>query len=265
MTELWIAQITDTHIVPKGEKWFGKSTTKVAERLKKVVAFINSMKPLPSLVIHTGDVTEAGDIDSYKHAKQILDKLKVPYYLTCGNHDNYKNMREVFSKHQYLTNDNFSHYSIDLPTTKLIILDTQVHQKTWGLQCAERLAWLQDELKTQKEMLIFMHHYPFDVQHHFFNSLRLQDAEKFAEVIQKHQNIKGIFCGHYHFGSAAMFADKFCWVSPSVAPSFCLEDLSNSTTCDNFNLSPASFSIHHLKNGHLTSRVEVPSKVINRF
>lgn len=265
MSELWIAQITDSHIVPKEEMWFGKAATKVDMRLKKVVNFINTLKPLPEFVIHTGDVTESGDVESYRYARGVLNKLKIPYYLTCGNHDNYKNLREVFSDHQYFVSDKFSHYSLELTKTKIIVLDTQIPGKTWGVLCTERLEWLRAELKTNKDILIFMHHYPFDVQHLFFNTLRLQEVERFAEVIKDCANIKGIFCGHYHFGSAALFAGKFCWISPSTAPSFCLEDLSQSTVCNNFNLSPAAFSLHHLKYGILTSRAEVPSKVIDRF
>ena len=55
-----IVQITDTHIIPRGESWHDNKLTDTAGRLEKVIASINTLKP--DLVIHTGDIVDRGDI-----------------------------------------------------------------------------------------------------------------------------------------------------------------------------------------------------------
>jgi hypothetical protein len=40
-----IAQITDSHIVAKGEHWLNEPSTKTSERLRKVVNYLNQLNP----------------------------------------------------------------------------------------------------------------------------------------------------------------------------------------------------------------------------
>ena len=70
------AHITDTHI--------GNATA--AEDLQRTVDDINSLNGV-SFVLITGDVTEAGFDDELRNAKQILDRLNLPWYIIPGNHD----------------------------------------------------------------------------------------------------------------------------------------------------------------------------------
>src|SRR5258706_11297529 len=72
------AFISDTHI--------GSPDGKAEEDLHRTVADINSMSAIAFVVI-TGDITELGTDDEIKRAKQILDELKVPWYIIPGNHD----------------------------------------------------------------------------------------------------------------------------------------------------------------------------------
>ena len=72
------AFISDTHI--------GSPDGKAEEDLRRTVADINEIDNIAFVVI-TGDITELGTNEEIKNAKQILDKLKVPYYIIPGNHD----------------------------------------------------------------------------------------------------------------------------------------------------------------------------------
>src|SRR5690349_9174634 len=72
------AFISDTHIGPPNGG--------AEEDLRRTVADINSMKDLAFVVI-TGDITELGTNQQLRLAKQILDSLKIPYYIIPGNHD----------------------------------------------------------------------------------------------------------------------------------------------------------------------------------
>ena len=72
------AFLSDTHI--------GSPDGKAEEDLRRTVADINQMTDI-AFVVLTGDITELGTNEEIKRAKQILDELKVPYYIIPGNHD----------------------------------------------------------------------------------------------------------------------------------------------------------------------------------
>ena len=72
------AFISDTHI--------GSPNGSAEEDLRRTVVDINNMNDIAFVVI-TGDITELGTDEELKHAKQILDQLKVPWYIIPGNHD----------------------------------------------------------------------------------------------------------------------------------------------------------------------------------
>jgi 3',5'-cyclic AMP phosphodiesterase CpdA len=72
------AFISDTHIsAPNGTQ---------EDDLRRTVADINAMDDIAFVVI-TGDITELGTDAEIKLAKEILDGLKVKWYIIPGNHD----------------------------------------------------------------------------------------------------------------------------------------------------------------------------------
>lgn len=262
---LLIAQITDTHIMAKGKYYANNPVINTAANLQSVVTHINSLRPLPNIVIHTGDITDKGDIESYSTAKVILDELKMPYYLTCGNHDIYANMCQVFHNHTYLGNDEFACFSIEYKRHKLVVVDSVDQGKISGILCKRRLSWLKAQLDTEKEVSIFMHHYPSKVQHEFFNTLSLVNSQEFSQIV-KNPNVKGIYCGHYHITGASIFNGKICWISPGISPAFHLDGSDNVTQCTKISLTPPSFSLHLMQSKEENiSRVITCCKIIDRM
>ena len=72
------ALLTDTHI--------SNSNPQPLEDLQRSVADINAM-PDVDFVIVSGDLTESGDRRALETVKSELDRLRVPYYATSGNHE----------------------------------------------------------------------------------------------------------------------------------------------------------------------------------
>lgn len=247
-----IAQITDTHIMRPHESWYDKEGTKTAERLELVVEHLNNLNPRPDIVIHTGDIVGTDDIiESYLYAKKILDKLEMPYFLTCGNHDQYHLLKEAFPEHNYLTDINFAHYVLEYGKVRIIVLDSTVQGKHFGELCTKRIKWLKSQLLTStKDTILFMHHYPINVRSDLMTQIKLKNSSELSEIIMSTPYVKGIFCGHYHYHAVSNFANTLCWISPSTAPTHELDEY----RCIGLNLYPAAYSLHHCtKDGGILS------------
>ncbi len=256
-----IAQITDTHIVAKDKHWMNLPKSATAQRLQTVVEHINCLATRPDLVIHTGDISDAGDIESYLHAKELLDKLEARYYLTCGNHDNFSNLKKVFAQHDYFLTDNFSHYVIEDLPIRIIVLDSQVIGEDYGTLCSARIEWLRKVLlSSKKHTLIFIHHFPIKVKDEVFNQINLLNNYELESIVSEHDNILGIFCGHSHYGAASIYGGKLCFVSPSTAPVHIIRN----NKCAGLTLSSPSYSLHKYSSSwSIASSIVVVDNEIN--
>jgi len=259
--DILIAQITDTHIVAKDKHWMDLSKSNTAHRLQAVVEHINCLAPRPDIVIHTGDISDQGGINSYQHAKELLDKLDIKYYLACGNHDNFFNLKQVFTEHDYFLTDNFSHYVIEDLPIRIIVLDSQVIGEDYGTLCSARIEWLRQVLlSSRKHTLIFIHHFPIMVKDELFNEINLLNNNELASIISEHDNILGIFCGHSHYGAASIYGGKLCWVSPSTSPVHIIKN----NKCAGLILSSPSYSLHkYYSSGNITSNIVAVDNEIN--
>ena len=158
-----IAQITDTHIKPKGGLAYG-NLVDTATSLKNIVEHCNKFMPKIDMAIVTGDLTDSGIIEEYETFNKIIELLEMPWFLIPGNHDNIRNIFKFFSTHKYLPrNENFCNYVIDEFPFNLIGLDTTVPGQSFGKLCEERLRWLDLNLNQyqDKPTFLFMHHHPF--------------------------------------------------------------------------------------------------------
>ncbi|MEI8321237.1 MAG: metallophosphoesterase [Alphaproteobacteria bacterium] len=245
-----IVQITDTHIMPKGEHWCSKTETLTNRRLQDVIEEVNALDP--DFVVHTGDITDTGDLASYEHAKELLDQLKAPYFLTCGNHDNFQNLKSVFPKQPFMSN-HFALHDLNGSFIRTLILDTRIPDKDEGVLCPERIQWLKDRLEedSEKPTLLFMHHFPIEVQEPLFSSINLKNSSELERIILTNPQIMGVYCGHYHHAASAVFGGILCWISPSTAPSHVLEG----SKCLGLTLSNPAYSLHSYQNKKTHSKI----------
>ena len=75
-----IAQISDTHIRPKGVLAMGRVDT--AGYLARAVAHINALRPAPVVVLVTGDLVVAGMGEEYPEAWASGHRLRVLHRAT---------------------------------------------------------------------------------------------------------------------------------------------------------------------------------------
>ena len=84
--------LTDTHVVGSG-LLYGQDP---AERLAEAVTSINAEHSDAEFVIVTGDMTHWGDADAYTRFAKEITKLKIPFHLMVGNHDDTPALMHAF-------------------------------------------------------------------------------------------------------------------------------------------------------------------------
>lgn len=175
------------------------------ERLETGLNHAFKYNPDVDHIIITGDLTHHGDIPSYELLKDSLSKFEHDFKLLVGNHDNRENFLSVFPE---TTVDADGHVQrvIDTNTHRLILIDTldgppyDYPLSHRGMLCEKRLAWLDNQLSAagSKQCIIFMHHHPHDVGFRAMDTIKLVNGDAFYAVIEKHNNVQHISCGHVH-------------------------------------------------------------------
>src|SRR3546814_5944891 len=116
-----IAQITDLHIRMPGQKAY--RVVETDRYLPPAIDALNRLDPAPTLVIISGDLTDFGRPREYAHLKNMLDPLRVPYFLMPGNHDAREALVAAFPEHRYLRDmENHVQYSVEGYPLRLLML-----------------------------------------------------------------------------------------------------------------------------------------------
>ena len=63
--------------------------------LAQCVDHINQHNPKPDVVLVTGDITHSGQSEKFTHAAELLNPLKMPFYVIPGNHDDRDLLRSI--------------------------------------------------------------------------------------------------------------------------------------------------------------------------
>lgn len=242
-----IAQITDTHIRPRGRLSMDRVDT--AGHLARAVEHINALRPAPDLVLVTGDLVDAGMAEEYAHLRDLLAPLALPVYLIPGNHDLRDPLRAAFGEHRYLPVDGFLQYAVDEGPLRLIALDTLAPGKPHGELCQARLDWLEARLaESGKPTIVFMHHPPFECGLKGFDQARLNvGAERLAAIVQRHPNVERVLCGHVHRPIQVRWAGTIASVAPSTAHQATL-DLAPDAPLT-FSMDPPALALHQWRPG----------------
>ncbi len=190
------AQVTDLHIVPRGETLHGLEPV---HRLERCVAEINRHRARLDMCLFTGDLAERGDQASYAVLREILGSLQLPYRLVLGNHDRRRAFTQVFPETP-TDADGFVQHELDTDVGRFLFLDTLEEGQSPGVYCSRRRDWLAARLQAagSRPVYLFMHHPPFNIGLPSLDRIKLEDPDRFAAVLQAHGNIRHLFFGHVH-------------------------------------------------------------------
>jgi 3',5'-cyclic AMP phosphodiesterase CpdA len=248
-----IAQISDLHIAPPGEKTLGHVA--MDENLRAVVAHINAREMRPDVVVVSGDITDLGDLASARYAREMLDALVMPYYVVPGNHDNRATILEAFAPDHCPTDlPGFITYAVEDFDIRLIALDSTIPGGCGGKMCPARLNWLAQKLNEapDKPVLIFLHHPPLKCGVTESDADDFIGAGEFSGLIRQHSNTLRVACGHIHLITVSGWGDTTVSTAPSIGMRLRL-DLTKTHPSAFFTDAPA-YQLHLLTpEGHLVT------------
>jgi 3',5'-cyclic AMP phosphodiesterase CpdA len=216
-----IAQITDIHLgfEPDNPAEFNR------KRLDQTLRTLAVMKPLPDLLLATGDLADTGDDEaSYRRLKRALAGLPFPVRFCMGNHDGRDAFRKQFP--EVPTADGFVQYAIEDYPLRILVLDTLEEGRHSGGFCETRAAWLSDRLaeQPQRPTLLVLHHPPIDTGLSWMSEN--PDAEwvkRLHGIVSRHSNIVAMISGHLHRQVVTLWAGTTLAVCPSTAPQVALD------------------------------------------
>ncbi len=188
--------ISDTHLI--GDEYHSLYGIDPRFRLKKALQSINKWHKDAEFIVITGDLSNDGSKSSYSRLEEILKNSTLPVFPILGNHDIRDNFRQFFPQY---TSDNFIQYSEKIGDKVFLFLDSVVENNQYGELCKERMAWLENQLKTHKKesIYIFMHHHPISCGLYEMDNVgNFKTQDIFWNLLKNYNNIKHISFGHIH-------------------------------------------------------------------
>lgn len=214
-----IAQVSDVHLgfAPGGRDEPNR------RRLDAVVAALRDARPQPDLLFVTGDLTEHGDIDSYRQVRDAFAGFVCPVHYMLGNHDRRAGYAEIWPN---AYTDGFLHYVVETPDLRCVVLDTLEEGHHGGGFCDVRAAWLQARLRERPDQptLVLLHHPPIPVGVAWMDC----DPEepwiaRLTSALDGHGQVIGVVTGHLHRAIATSWRGLPLTVCPSTSPGLALD------------------------------------------
>lgn len=214
-----ILHLTDTHLYgDPAARHYGRIDTAAA--LRGVLARLQGLRDIDA-VVHTGDASEDGTVESYRLLHEILDPfaatLDAPLALVMGNHDVSAVYGEGIAPGQRVAAR--QDRVVELPGGgRLVLLDTSVPGAGYGHLEAEQLHWLSDVLAETAPAgtVLALHHPPLIAATPLQRALDLDGLAELGAVLEG-SDVRIVLAGHYHHAMTGSIAGIPVHVGPGVA------------------------------------------------
>ena len=216
-----VVQLTDTHVVRAGERYFGIDT---AAYLAEAIAFVNALEPEPDYVVVTGDLVNTGGADEYEHFVRVMTALRVPYYAIAGNHDERTSFRAGLAPAVYAAAGSGERirYVVDDYPIRLIGLDANTPRAWFGSDIDRaQLDWLETTLASGRERptLLAVHQPPFRTGLHYFDIFGYGGARRLRRIVARAPQVGRVISGHIHCVKTYLWKNgTLVATAPSTAP-----------------------------------------------
>ncbi len=137
------------------------------------------------------EIVFGGDIGTGTSHQWFFETLQsFTVHLVLGNHDNFS---EICRHYKPLNDKEELYYCFEDECFKYIFLDSSSNAIS-----SIQLAWLQQELKTGKSVLLFVHHPIIEINTAADRLYPLKNRKQVKAVLLESKVKITIFCGHYH-------------------------------------------------------------------
>lgn len=209
---LRIAQITDTHLYadPDG-RLLGLRTH---DSLMQVIQLAAQRRP--GLAVATGDLTHDASPQAYRQLQQCFSDLQVPVYCLPGNHDESTTLRANIN-----SDSCYSRSGVHLSGWQLAFVDSTVRGAEGGHLARNELEQL-DRVLTQaadSPAIVWLHHQPVAIGSRWLDTMAVDNAADFFQVIDRHPQVRAVVWGHVH----QCFEQRRNNVALLATPSTCIQ------------------------------------------
>lgn len=242
-------QISDLHLGAAG------AAGDPVAALARAVEAVNAFPTRPEAVLVTGDLTDLATAESYERAREELSRLRAPFHVLPGNHDDRELLRRCFDLPG--EGDDPIQYAVDLAPFRVVALDTVVPGSDAGALDDRRLSWLESELAhaPERPTLIAMHHPPLLTAVPVWDEIALAaaDREALERIVAASPQVLGLVAGHLHRTVFSDLAGRPVLAIPSVYEQ---AKLDFSLTDFKMSADPPAFAVHTLVDGKLVSHIQ---------
>jgi 3',5'-cyclic AMP phosphodiesterase CpdA len=254
-----IVILNDIHLTGIPEEKIPGNAKDDDDHLRAAVKQILALPKKPAAVIINGDLAlSIGTAADYAVVRELIAPLRdagIPVHLTLGNHD----VRDIFTqafpemKSASALKEPRHNALIDLPSTRLILLDTLDQSPgPSGKLGTEQIAWILAKIDEVpgKQVILVGHHNPQvggDTSHYKGG---LTDTADFWPEIAKRDQVKAYIHGHTHEWTQAM--ENRIHIISTIACAYVFNKNTNATgwTSARFNAHGFQLKLNTLETDH---------------
>ena len=185
----------------------GDLLTDTGARLGEMLDMIAAMERKPAFAVVSGDLTNHGDVASYRHLRARLAGIGLPLLYALGNHDT----RPGFYQGMLDRGDDleapYCHEAV-IEGVHVVVLDSSVPGRIGGALDEASFAFLERALETHPGLakILVLHHAPaLDATSQLpWETLGQGDSARLAAAIRG-RTVAGILCGHVHVDRVAVW------------------------------------------------------------
>ena len=214
-----IVQLSDLHLYRDRDGLLAGVPTWTTFRA--VLDLVSRQQCDSDYLILTGDLAQDEALETYEMLREMLGDWIHRCRVIPGNHDDRRNLRKVFPDLLPESEGPLT-FALQCGDWRVIGLDSHVPGETNGHIDGDQLRWLTAQLASAPEnpALLFVHHPPIPIDVVWLDSLGLNDAAEFVELIETSPQVKVICTGHVHQEFAGRIGAAALYTTPSTCVQF---------------------------------------------
>ncbi len=185
----------------------GDLLTDTGARLGEMLAMIAAMETKPAFAVVSGDLTNHGDLASYRHLRARLAGIGLPLLYALGNHDTRPGFYQGMLDRTHDLDQPYCHEAV-IGGVHVVVLDTSVPGRIGGALDETSFAFLERAIGNHSGVakILVLHHAPAldETSQLPWETLGQPDSARLAATIRG-RNVAGILAGHVHVDRVSMW------------------------------------------------------------